>query len=330
MAANLTYSIIGPVWNEEENLNEFYNQIRDALDSIGEPWELILINDGSRDDSLAVMQQLHQADPRVKFIDFAKNFGQETAFTAGLDHATGKAAILMDTDLQDPPSLIPALCEKWREGHEVVYAMRSERQGENWFKLATASLFYRMIQRITTIDLPLDTGNFRLIDRKVIDTVQSMREQHRFVRGMTSWVGFRQVGVPYVRQERFAGETGYPFRTMLKLAMTAITGYSSFPLQIATIMGFILAGVSALAALLVIYARLFLGTRAFFGQATTLVSVLFLGGVQMITLGIIGEYLSRVYDEVRQRPLYIINEAQGFDRPENEVEGTNNGQAKNP
>jgi glycosyltransferase involved in cell wall biosynthesis len=313
---NPQYSIVGPVWNEEGNLYKFYERLKETMDSSNEPWELILVNDGSTDRSWEIMQTLQGQDPRVKVIDFAKNFGHQLAVTAGLDHASGQAVIIIDTDLQDPPSVILKLIDKWKEGYEVVYAVRAERKGETWFKKMTASLFYRLIQRVTEVNIPLDAGDFRLIDRKVVDTVNTMRERHRFLRGLTSWVGFRQIGVEYVREERFAGRTGYPFNRMLKLAITAITGFSFFPLQIATIAGFIIAGLSAAAAIVVIYARLFLASQAFLGQATTLVAVLFLGGVQLITLGIIGEYLGRIYDEVRGRPLYIINQAQGFDETE--------------
>jgi dolichol-phosphate mannosyltransferase len=313
MALQPKYSIIGPVWNEEGNLRQLYEQLHETLDSTGEAWELILINDGSTDRSLEIMMELLRQDERVKIVDFAKNFGQQIAFTAGLDHARGQANIMIDTDLQDPPAVILELIAKWKEGYEVVYAVRAERKGEAWFKKTTAALFYRLIQRITDVDIPLDTGDFRLLDRKVVDVVNRMREQHRFLRGMASWVGFRQAGVEYVREERFSGATGYPLRTMLKLAITAITGFSFFPLQIATFVGFIVAGLSAVAAMLVIYARLFLESQAFLGQATTLVAVLFLGGVQLITLGIIGEYLGRIYDEVRGRPLYIVNETYGFE-----------------
>ena len=308
-----TYSIVGPVWNEEGNLQRLYEQISETLDTTGEPWEMILINDGSTDRSLELMQTLHRRDPRVKIIDFAKNFGHQTAVTAGLDYASGSAVIIIDTDLQDPPSVILQLIAKWKEGYQVVYAVRAERKGETWFKKVTAALFYRLIQRLTDVNIPLDTGDFRLLDQQVVETIKQMRERHRFLRGMTSWVGFRQTGVKYVREERYSGETGYPFQKMLKLAITAITGFSFFPLQIATIVGFIVAGLSAVAAVLVVYARLFLATQAFLGQATTLVTVLFLGGVQLITLGIIGEYLGRIYDEVRGRPLYIVHEMFGFD-----------------
>jgi dolichol-phosphate mannosyltransferase len=283
------------------------------MDLTGEPWELVLINDGSRDRTAEVMRELHAADPRIKVVDFARNFGHQIAVTAGMDYAQGDAVVIIDADLQDPPEVILEMIDRWKEGYEVVYAVRTERKGETWFKEFTAKLFYRIIYRITDVDIPLDTGDFRLMDRKVVGAMNQMRERNRFIRGMTSWVGFRQTGVYYVREERYAGETHYPFRKMFKFALDAITGFSYAPLQMATYLGFIIAGLSAVAALLVVFARLFMGTNPFYGQATTLVAVLFLGGVQLITLGIIGEYLGRIYDEVKGRPLYLVREALGFD-----------------
>jgi dolichol-phosphate mannosyltransferase len=214
----------------------------------------------------------------------------------------------MDSDLQDPPEVIRDMIAKWREGYEVVYAVRSEREGESWFKLWTASLFYRLIYHITDVDLPLDTGDFRLLDRKVVDVLNQMRERHRFLRGMSVWVGFRQTGVHYKRRARIAGETKYPLKKMVKFASDAITGFSYFPLQVATYLGFISAGLSILAIPAVIAMRL-AGAQAFLGQATTLIAVLFLGGVQLISLGILGEYIGRLYDEAKGRPLYITSEA---------------------
>ncbi|MEJ5202790.1 MAG: glycosyltransferase, partial [Anaerolineales bacterium] len=210
-------------------------------------------------------------------------------------------------DLQDPPEVILELLNKWREGYQVVYAVRAEREGETWFKKTTAALFYRIIYRITDVKIPLDTGDFRLLDRRVVNVMKQMRERHRFLRGMSAWVGFKQIGVPYRRAARFAGVTKYPFRKMLKLALNAITGFSYFPLQLATYLGFISAGLSILAIPVVVILRL-AGNQAFFGQATTLIAVLFLGGVQLISLGILGEYVGRVYDEVKGRPLYIVSE----------------------
>jgi dolichol-phosphate mannosyltransferase len=215
---------------------------------------------------------------------------------------------MMDSDLQDPPELIPDLITRWREGYEVVYAQRTEREGETWFKLFTASLFYRLIARITDVDIPMDVGNFRLMDRKVVNVLTQMRERHRFIRGMSVWVGFRQIGVPYRRAARFAGETKYPLRKMLRLAVTAITGFSYFPLQLATYLGFACAGISIIAIPVVAAIRLLSSQDALTGQTTTLIAVLFLGGVQLISLGIVGEYIGRLYDEVRGRPLYIVSQ----------------------
>ncbi|MGE5262986.1 MAG: glycosyltransferase family 2 protein [Acidobacteriota bacterium] len=313
------YSIVAPCFNEEKGLNELYRRICQVMDQTGEPWELVLINDGSRDKTPQIIRELRAGDPRVKLIDFTRNFGHQIAVTAGLDYAQGDAVIIIDADLQDPPEIILQMIDRWKQGYEVVYAVRTKRKGESWFKEFTAKLFYRIIYRITDVDIPLDTGDFRLMDRRVVEAIKQMRERHRFVRGMTSWVGFRQTGVEYVREERFAGETHYPFRKMLKFALDAITGYSYAPLQIATFLGFLIAGLSAVAVVLVIYARLFMGAAGqeqFHGQATTLVMVLFLGGVQLITLGVIGEYLGRIYDEVKGRPLYLVREAVGFENKE--------------
>jgi dolichol-phosphate mannosyltransferase len=311
--SRIHYSIVAPCYNEEGNLPELYRRIKEVMDKTQESWELVLINDGSADRTPELMRQLHAQDERVHYIDFARNFGHQVAVTAGMDYAQGQAVILIDSDLQDPPELILEMIQKWQEGYQVVYAVRSERKGETWFKLFTAKLFYRLIYRITDVNIPLDTGDFRLMDRQVVDTMKKMRERHRFIRGMTSWVGFKQTGVTYIRSERFAGKTGYPLRKMVKFASDAITGFSYFPLQLATYLGFIIAALSGLGMVAVIIARLF-GNQAFFGQATTLVMVLFLGGVQLISLGIIGEYLGRIYDEVRGRPLYVVNEAVGFEK----------------
>jgi len=305
-------SIVAPCFNEEGNLAELYRRISAVMNGSGESWELVLVNDGSRDRTGEIMRELYEADPEhVRAVQFARNFGHQIAVTAGMDYATGKAVVLIDADLQDPPEVILDLLEKWREGYEVVYAVRAEREGETWFKKTTASLFYRMLYRITDIDIPLDTGDFRLMDRQVINAVSSMREQHRFIRGMVSWVGFRQTGVEYVRQERFRGETKYPLRKMLRFAWDGITGFSYLPLQLATYLGFSIAALAGLAIVVVVILRAFLVTQPLEGQATTLVMVLFLGGVQLISLGIIGEYLGRIYNEVKERPLYIVQDVLG-------------------
>ena len=304
----ITYSIVAPIFNEKENLHELYRRVKEVMDSTNEPWELLLVDDGSTDGSTGIICELAQEDKRVRPIIFARNFGHQIAITAGWDYARGDAVVIIDADLQDPPELILEMAKKWREGYEVVYAVRAEREGESWFKLWTASLFYRLIYRITDVKIPLDTGDFRLMDRKVVDVLKQMRERHRFPRGMSAWVGFKQVGVEYKRAARVAGETKYPFKKMFRLAINAVTSFSYFPLQVATFFGFISAGVAALSIPIVVYMRI-TGSQAFFGQATTLIAVLFLGGVQLISLGILGEYIGRLYDEAKGRPLYIVREA---------------------
>jgi len=304
---SVTYSIIAPIFNEEGNIPELCQRVVQTMDSTGESWELIMVDDGSQDNSANLIRDLSQNDPRIRKVLFARNFGHQLAVTAGLDYSRGEAVVIIDSDLQDPPEVILDLIAKWKEGYEVVYAIRSEREGESWFKLATASVFYRIIYRITEVNIPLDTGDFRLLDRKVVTIMNSMRERHRFLRGMSVWVGFKQVGVYYKRSARYSGETKYPLKKMIKFASDAITGYSYFPLQLATYVGFICAGISILAIPVVIVLRL-AGSQAFFGQATTLIAVLFLGGVQLISLGILGEYIGRIYDEAKGRPLYIVKE----------------------
>lgn len=303
-----TFSIIAPIFNESETIPEFYRRICAVMEGVGEPWELVVVDDGSMDPSALMMRELAEKDSRVRPIIFARNFGHQIAVTAGMDYARGDAVVVIDSDLQDPPEVIPELIAKWREGFEVVYAVRAEREGESRFKLWTASMFYRLIYRITDIKIPMDTGDFRLMDRRVVDVMNRMREHDRFLRGMSAWVGFKQVGVPYKRAARFAGSSKYPLKKMLRLAMNAVTGFSFFPLQLATYIGFISAGLSIILIPVVIIIRL-LTRFELSGQATTLVAVLLLGGVQLISLGILGEYLGRVYDEVRGRPLYIVSQA---------------------
>ena len=305
------YSIIAPIFNESGNIQELYHRIRDVLDSTGESWEIILIDDGSTDDSADLIRQYAAQDARVKPVIFARNFGHQIAVTAGLDYSQGDAVVIIDSDLQDPPEVILDLISKWKEGFQVVYAVRAEREGESWFKLFTASLFYRLITSITEVKIPLDAGDFRLLDRKVVNVLNQMRERHRFLRGLSTWVGFRQTGVPYRRVARQVGETKYPFRKMFRLAINAVTSFSYFPLQLATYIGFVAAGLSILSIPVVIAIRLWGTATPLLGQATTLIAVLFLGGAQLISLGILGEYIGRLYDEAKGRPLYIVLEAPG-------------------
>ncbi len=306
-------SVVAPVYNEAATLPLFCERVIAALEPLREPFELVLINDGSRDGSLEVMVGLHERDPRIKVINFSRNFGHQIAITAGIDYARGAAVAVIDSDLQDPPEVIPELIAKWREGYGIVFAQRAEREGETWFKKATAAFFYRLIRRITNVNIPVDTGDFRLMDRKVVDTLRQMREHHRFMRGLSVWVGFKQTGVEYKRAPRHAGETKYPLSKMLRFALDGITSFSYLPLQLATYFGFLVAAISMVALIAVVILRLTGSQTNFYGQASTLVSVLFLGGIQLIFLGIIGEYLGRIYDEVKQRPLYIVADVLGLD-----------------
>lgn len=307
-------SIVVPVYNEEEVLLELYQRVSQVMDQFNDPWELILVDDGSVDRSAKIMREIYEQDPRVKGLSFSRNFGFQEAVTAGLSCATGDAVILADADLQDPPEVIPSLIAKWREGYEVVYGIRIHRQGETWFKKLTAKVFYRTIHRITSVNIPLDTGDFRLMDRRVVNAILRMPERNRFLRGMVPWVGFKQVGISYERHARYAGDSKFTsVGQMLPFALDAITSFSYFPLQMATYLGFGIAAISLIAIVVVILLRVFGQHQELTGQATTLVAVLFLGGVQLISLGIIGEYLGRIYDEVKGRPLYLVDEKWGFD-----------------
>lgn len=303
------YSLVAPVFNEEETLPEFYKRTRAVMDQLDGECELVLVFDGSRDRSPDIGRELRAQDSRVKIINFSRNFGHQIAISAGIDYAEGDAVVIIDSDLQDPPEVILQLVEKWKQGFQVVYAQRAKRKGETFFKLFTAAFFYRLIRRLASIEIPPDTGDFRLIDRQVVLALRRLREHHRFMRGLSVWVGFKQTGVLYERQERYAGTTQYPFRKMLKFAMDAITGFSYIPLQLATTIGLWISGLALLSIPIVALLRFEFGNEFFGGQATTLISVLFLGGVQLIFLGIIGEYLGRIYDEVKNRPLYIVTEA---------------------
>lgn len=305
MNSKPTYTIIAPIYNEIDNIQALYTRVCEVMDSTGESWEFVMVDDGSSDGSTDAILDLKKEDDKIVPVIFARNFGHQIAVTAGLDSSRGEAVTIIDADLQDPPEVILALIEKWKEGYEVVYATRSKREGESWFKLFTASAFYRLIQRITDINLPRDTGDFRLLDRKVVEVMKGMREKHRFLRGMSVWVGFRQIGVEYERAERLAGETKYPLKKMFRLANDAITGFSYFPLQIATYLGLSFTGISFLAILALIILRL-VGSQFLAGQAATLIAVLFLGGVQLLSLGMIGEYIGRLYDEAKGRPLYTV------------------------
>jgi glycosyltransferase involved in cell wall biosynthesis len=308
-----TLSVVAPVFNEAATVPVFYERVVAVMESIGRDFEIVLVDDGSDDNSLQVMLGLRERDPRVRLIALSRNFGHQSAITAGMDHAAGSAVIVIDSDLQDPPEVIREFVQKWDEGFDVVYGVRSTRQGETPFKLLTAKLFYRALRSITNVDIPVDTGDFRLMSRRAVDVLKDLREHHRFMRGLAAWIGFRQCAVSYVRHERFQGVTKYPLAKMVRLAADAMASFSYLPLQLATAIGFIVAGFSLVGIISAVILRL--TKREIAGQATTLVSVLFLGGLQLIFLGILGEYLGRVYDETKGRPLYIVREAHGFDAP---------------
>jgi dolichol-phosphate mannosyltransferase len=302
------YSVIVPVFNETGCLEELHRRVSEVMEKAGESWELVLVDDGSTDGSTEMIHNFAQTDFHVRPVIFARNYGHQLAVTAGMDYSRGQAVIVIDADLQDPPEVMLDLIAKWREGYEVVYAVREEREGESGFKLFTASLFYKVIHKITDIKIPMNTGDFRLLDRKVVDVMNTMREHQRFLRGMSIWTGFRQIGVPYKRAARFAGSTKYPLKKMIKLAMTAITSFSYFPLQLATWVGAFFTAVSFLFLVVMIILRFAAHSTFLGGQVTTLVAVIFLGGIQLIFLGVLGEYIGRIYDEVKGRPLYTTRE----------------------
>jgi glycosyltransferase involved in cell wall biosynthesis len=302
------YSIIAPVFNEKDCVETFHKRITKVMNRTRETWELILVDDGSTDGSTEMIRTLAKFDPHVRPVIFARNFGHQIAATAGLDYSQGEAVVIIDADLQDPPEVMLEMIKKWKEGYQVVYAVRSEREGETWFKKFAASLFYRLIFKITEVKIPLDTGDFRLLDRKVVSVMNSMREHQRFLRGMSAWVGFKQIGIPYRREARFAGKTKYPFKKMLKLALNAVTGFSFVPLQLAFTMGFISLLV-AFFGLIIVIVLLSLQVSTYLGGIILLTVMFFFGGVQLVSLGILGEYIGRIYDEVKHRPLYIVAEA---------------------
>jgi dolichol-phosphate mannosyltransferase len=306
------YSIVAPVFNEAESLWEFHRRMRAVMDSLDGTAELLLVDDGSSDRSLQIMRQMQATDESVRVLSFSRNFGHQVAITAGMDHVHGAAVVVIDTDLQDPPEVIPNLVAEWKRGAELVLAVRASRRGETWFKRSTASVFYRLINRLTDLHIPKDSGDFRLMDRKVVEAIRQVREHHRFMRGLSVWVGFKRAEVEYVREERFAGHSKYPLRSMLRFATDGITSFSHVPLQLAMTLGFVFAGVALLGIPAIVALRVS-GSREFSGQATTLVSVLLLGGIQLICLGIVGEYLGRIYNEVKRRPLYLISGKWGFE-----------------
>lgn len=315
MTAKPLISVVVPVFNEAEGIAAFHARATAAMRAIADcDYELVYVDDGSKDGSYQIMSGFAQSDPRVQVVKFSRNFGHQIAITAGLDHATGDAVVFIDADLQDPPELIAELVAKWREGNDVVYARRAARKGETQFKLITAAAFYRVLRSIANIDIPPDVGDFRLISGRVAEQLRAMREKDRFIRGLVSWVGFKQTYIMYERDERYAGETKYPLAKMIKFALDGLTSFSSAPLRVATWMGYI-ASAMAFLYLLSVFVQVAMGVTVE-GWATIVVAVLFLGGVQLICLGILGEYLGRVFNEVKPRPVYIVEEvANGRPQP---------------
>ena len=307
-------SVVVPCFNEEAVLDETHRRLRAALEAIDADHEIIYVNDGSKDGTVAALRRLYAADPgHVRVVDLSRNFGHQLAVTAGIDHSAGDAVVLIDADLQDPPELIAAFVSRWREGFKVVYGVREERQGESAFKRWTAARFYRLLNRLSDVPIPLDTGDFRLMDRVAVDALRRMGEQDRFIRGMVSWVGYRQIAVPYARAPRFAGESKYPFFKMLRFAIDGIVSFSISPLKIVTWLG---AAASLFAAVGMLYAVVLRVLTDIWVPGWTLLfmSMLLLGGIQMISLGILGEYIGRIYRETKRRPLYLVQDVLGFDR----------------
>lgn len=309
-------SVVVPCYNEEPVIEETHRRLTAVLERLDAVrYELIYVDDGSRDRTALLLQRLQTSDARVRVVRFSRNFGHQIAVTAGVEHASGDAVVLIDADLQDPPEVILTMVERWREGYHVAYGVRTDRPGETAVKLATAKAFYRLINRISDTAIPLDTGDFRLMDRKVVDALHSMPERDRFVRGMVSWTGFRQVAVPYQRAPRLAGESKYPLLKMIRFALDGIASFSVAPLRLATIMGFSVSGLALVGIVYALVLRLFTSTWVT-GWTALFIVVLFMGGVQLISLGVIGEYIGRIYGEVKRRPLYLVQESFGFtDQP---------------
>jgi dolichol-phosphate mannosyltransferase len=295
-------SVVAPVYDEDATIDQFYARVCKALDGV--PFELVLVDDGSTDGSPAALELLAGADPRVRVVYLSRNFGHQTALTAGLDHACGNAVVMLDADLQDPPELVPRMLDYWRRGCDVVYAVREQREGESRFKLSTARWFYKLFDKLAQVELQHNAGDFRLLDRRPLDALLSMRERNRFLRGMTVWVGYTQAAVPYKRDPRYAGETKYTIPRMLRFSLDAISSFSHRPLQLATLLGFVISVVAFVAIPVVIALRI--AGSYLPGFSSIMIVILLLGGIELIAIGIIGEYVGRIYDEVKGRPLYLV------------------------
>jgi polyisoprenyl-phosphate glycosyltransferase len=305
-------SIVVPVYNEEDNLLLLFSRIKATVEQITSAYEIIFVNDGSADNSLSILKDLSAQDPRNKYFSFSRNFGHQQAIMAGINHSRGNAVVTIDGDLQDPPELITSLWEKYQEGYKVVYAQRRTRAGENVFRNMAIKIFYRILKKTTRINIPVDTGDYRLMDRKIVEALKQMPEQNKFLRGQVAWVGFKQVAVLYDRESRHAGRSNYGFFKLLRLAWDGFTAFSNYPLRLATVAGFVVSFISFLIILYALYSK-FVMAYVISGWTSLIISTMFIGGVQLITIGIIGEYVSRINSDVRKRPLYIIEEASGVE-----------------
>ncbi len=312
MSERFLCSVVIPVYNEELVVQETYKRLKLVMDALDKPYELIFVNDGSRDNTAKIIGAICESDSKVKLVDFSRNFGHQLAITAGMNYSSGDSIIVIDADLQDPPEVIPEMIKKWTEGYDIVFGKRQKRKGETFFKKVTAKIFYRFLKSMTDVDIPVDAGDFRLIDRKVCDALKSVTESNRYIRGIISWLGFKQTCVEYIRDKRFAGETKYPLKKMLKFAFDAIASFSYKPLKLASYSGTFISMLSFIYLLVVICLRLFTDTTIT-GWASTLAVSLFLNGIVLIILGIIGEYIGRIYDEVKGRPLYIVRETRNME-----------------
>lgn len=308
---SVKYSIVIPIYNEQESLPALVDRLRTVMDKLDGPAEVVLVDDGSRDASYPMMIDVNRRDPRFKIIQLSRNFGHQIAITAGMDVASGEAVVVMDADLQDPPEVILELADRWQQGYDVVYAMRERRKGETLFKRRTATMFYGLQRRFAEIEQPVEVGDFRLVDRRALDAFLQMRERNRYVRGMFSWIGFRQTAVPYTRASREAGNSKYPLRKMLRLAFDGFLGFSTAPLRLALTLGLVMA-LGAIIYGVVLIAMKLAGVSIVAGYASLLVTITFLSGVQLTVIGMVGQYVARIYDEARARPLYLVREARGF------------------
>lgn len=319
MNENIVCSVVVPVYNEEEVLHETYKRLTTVMEGTGESYEIIFVNDGSRDKTRDMAVAICTQDPRVKLIDFSRNFGHQIAITAGMDYTVGQCVVVIDADLQDPPEVIPQMIAKWREGYEVVYGQRIKRVGETFFKKFTAKVFYRFLRQMTEVDIPVDTGDFRLIDRKVCDALKLISEKNRYVRGIISWLGFKSAPVEFVRDKRFAGTTKYPLKKMIKFASDAVMSFSYKPLKLATYFGSFVSAASFIYLIVTIILKL-CGAATVPGWASIMAVSLFFNGVILMILGIIGTYIGRIYDEAKDRPLYVIRDVFNMDKDRNKLE----------